>query len=272
MFGFFASAAETRRLRRELKVARALSTRLLQTRMAEELAAQLLRRHTRDFESLRSDFESGTLTRGVLIQKTTDSLAFYRRLVLGHDLAPRRILEIGVKGGGSLLLWRALFPQAAIVGLDVKPPLTGLPEGVVTLQGDQSDAKLMKHIGRVHGPFDLVVDDGSHVSDHQRLSFVCLARHLSPGALYVIEDLHAVAKSGTAGTDYGDDVWGDFVRAVFRHFQKQPLDDLPLEPSLRPLVRRVTDMTLGPRQLALRIGLPAERFGPAPEDGASTPD
>ncbi|SMF69821.1 Cephalosporin hydroxylase [Tistlia consotensis] len=258
MFGPFATPSEVRRLRGELKAARSLATRLLQSKLAEALAAQMLRRHTRDFEALQEFVEKGVLSRAAIVHKTEDSLAFYRRLIRGYDLAPERILEIGVKGGGSLLLWRALFPQARVVGLDIKPTLKDLPEGIAVVRGDQSDPKALKRLARNHGPFDLVIDDGSHVSEHQRISFVTLSRYLRPGALYVIEDLHTVAKPAGGEVDYGADVWGDFVRAVFWRFQKRPVEELPLHESLRPLLRHVTDMTMGRRQLALRIGEPPE--------------
>lgn len=34
-------------------------------------------------------------------------------------LKPKRVLEIGVQGGGSLKIWRDMFPEAEIVGVDV---------------------------------------------------------------------------------------------------------------------------------------------------------
>ena len=42
---------------------------------------------------------------------------------------------------------------------------------------------------REHGPFDIVIDDGSHVNRHVHHSFRTLWPHLAPGGLYVVEDL-----------------------------------------------------------------------------------
>jgi hypothetical protein len=40
------------------------------------------------------------------------------------------------------------------------------------------------------GGLDIVLDDGSHVSSHQRVSFEVLFPLLSDGGLYMIEDMH----------------------------------------------------------------------------------
>ena len=39
------------------------------------------------------------------------------------------------------------------------------------------------------GPWDIIIDDGSHVPYHQVFSFFCLWKAVVPGGLYVIEDL-----------------------------------------------------------------------------------
>lgn len=267
-----ASPSEVLRLRAELKETRALASRLLQAQLAEALAAQMLQRRGHDLEALDKGLAAGLLPRAAILQKTPDSLAFYRKLLLGYDLAPARILEIGVKGGGSLLLWHALFPEARIVGLDLKPTIKGLPERITVQRGDQSDPKTLKRLARNHGPFDLVIDDGSHVSEHQCISFAILTHYLTAGALYVIEDLHTVAKPADGPIAYGEDIWGNFVRAVFWNFQKRPIADLALHDSLRPLVRRVTDLTAGRRQVAFRLGEPAEAADAAATADSALPD
>ncbi len=37
--------------------------------------------------------------------------------------------------------------------------------------------------------YDIIIDDGSHVPQHQIISLACLLRALNPGGLYIIEDL-----------------------------------------------------------------------------------
>lgn len=103
---------------------------------------------------------------------------------------PVRILEIGVFLGGSLRLWQEYFGRDSLVlGIDVNPACKQYEcDGIAVEIGDQSDANFLQRIATQYGPFDIVIDDGSHVIDHQLASF----RELSPvtRSCYVIEDTH----------------------------------------------------------------------------------
>jgi Methyltransferase domain len=110
---------------------------------------------------------------------------------------PVRLLEIGIGGykydslgGNSLYTWQRYFPRGLVYGLDVfaKPNVVG--PRIRTIQGDQSDAGYLRELGSQLGPFDIVIDDGSHVNEHVRTSFEALFPYVRPGGYYVIEDLH----------------------------------------------------------------------------------
>jgi hypothetical protein len=109
---------------------------------------------------------------------------------------PVKVLEIGIGGyhyedvgGQSLYMWQRYFPRGLVYGLDIyaKPGVVG--PRIRTIQGDQSDAGFLRELGAEHGPFDVVVDDGSHVNEHVRTGFEALFEHVRPGGYYVIEDL-----------------------------------------------------------------------------------
>jgi hypothetical protein len=109
---------------------------------------------------------------------------------------PVRVLEIGIGGfefealgGGSLYLWQRFFPRGLIYGLDIfkKTGVTG--PRIRTIQGDQSDRAFLTEMAEAIGPFDVIVDDGSHVNEHVRASFETLFPYVRPGGYYVIEDL-----------------------------------------------------------------------------------
>jgi len=108
-----------------------------------------------------------------------------------------RILEIGVDQGGSLRLWRRYFdnPDTAIVGIDIDPTCARFDrsrENVHVRIGDQADAAFLHIVTRDFGPFDIIIDDGSHHSRHLIQSFNHLfARALKDDGIYVAEDLHA---------------------------------------------------------------------------------
>jgi SAM-dependent methyltransferase len=120
----------------------------------------------------------------------------------GRDV---RLLELGVKEGGSLLMWRDYFPDGTIAGLDIEPARFEDPTGRVrTYQGAQQDAALLDRIARECAPagFDIVIDDCAHIGALARASFWHLFdNHLKPGGVYVVEDW---------GTGY----WGDWVDGV----------------------------------------------------------
>jgi hypothetical protein len=110
-----------------------------------------------------------------------------------------KLLEIGLLNGSSLLAWRAYFPRASIVGIDIllKPEMA---RGRVRVyQGDQGSAADLDRVCANEAPFDIVIDDGSHLSRHQLFSFYHLFPHLKDGGIYVIEDVQTSYWRGPVG-------------------------------------------------------------------------
>lgn len=104
---------------------------------------------------------------------------------LAAELGPAaRICEIGVLGGGSLVMWRALFPSGDITGVDCDPGCIW-PEGTRRVVRRGEDPDLPNVLG---GTFDLVVDDGGHQGDATEAAFHNLWPLVRPGGYYVIED------------------------------------------------------------------------------------
>lgn len=130
---------------------------------------------------------------GTVVNKWHHYLPLYDRYMAPFRGRPLRMLEIGVAKGGSLDLWRRYFgPEATIFGIDIKPACAvydGL-HGQVRI-GSQADPDFLLRVVDEMGGIDLVLDDGSHHSDHIRASFETLFPRLTEGGLYIIEDLHA---------------------------------------------------------------------------------
>lgn len=100
------------------------------------------------------------------------------------------LLEIGIQKGGSLHAWKKLFPQAQITGIDIDPACKGAEaEGIRAFIGDQTDSTFLEDVGRFHGPFDVIMDDGGHWPFMQKASFKALWPYLAIGGVFVIEDL-----------------------------------------------------------------------------------
>jgi hypothetical protein len=105
---------------------------------------------------------------------------------------PIHFLEIGVAGGGSLELWREyLGPDAVIFGIDIDPSCA-IPDrdDLQVRIGSQADPDFLRSIVDEMGGVDVVLDDGSHVARHQRVSFDTLFPLLNANGLYMVEDTH----------------------------------------------------------------------------------
>src|SRR6056300_414815 len=96
------------------------------------------------------------------------------------------ILEIGVDKGDSLRLWREYFINANICGFDINKKEFTI-KNVEIYQGDQNDKILLNKIAAKYGKFDIIIDDGSHISKHIINSFDHLFYHLSQDVIYVVE-------------------------------------------------------------------------------------
>jgi hypothetical protein len=74
---------------------------------------------------------------------------------------PKKILEIGVKEGASIRMWREYFPEASIHGLDLfdEFPIPDI-QGVTFHKGNQLDYQLLAKLRKED--FDVIIDDGSH--------------------------------------------------------------------------------------------------------------
>jgi hypothetical protein len=103
-----------------------------------------------------------------------------------------RVLELGVSSGASLLTWRDFLPNAIVVGIDIaEPPVRVQGQSRIhVLCGAQDDPMILDRAAALAGgPFDLIIDDASHIGYITKRSLGYLfPRHLSPGGCYVIED------------------------------------------------------------------------------------
>lgn len=130
------------------------------------------------------------------------------------------VLEIGVFGGGSLAMWREYFgPGCRIVGLDINPACKAHEaEGIEIFIGSQDDPALLAQVLAAYPQFDIVIDDGSHLSRHMISSFEQLYGHVAPNGVYLVEDTHA---------NYWPDWEGGLRRpGTFIEFAKHKIDEL----------------------------------------------
>lgn len=104
---------------------------------------------------------------------------------------PIKLLEIGVWQGASLAMWERYFPYGSIHGADIDlARCAPMPECVRLWQCDQSSKESLVNMAVHLGPWDIIIDDGSHNPAHQITTFNTLWPYLNPGGIYAIEDLH----------------------------------------------------------------------------------
>lgn len=114
---------------------------------------------------------------------------------------PISFLEIGVFKGGSIPMWKDYFPKgSSLTFIDIDPACKDLEiEGTQVRIGNQADPDFLAALAQEFGPFDLILDDGSHISQHQIKSFENLWPHLKNGGLYMVEDCHTSYWPGFGG-------------------------------------------------------------------------
>lgn len=118
---------------------------------------------------------------------------------------PVNILEIGVFKGGSLELWNRYLPEnSKIIGIDINPDCKNIEfhnKNIQVFTGSASDKNFIEENFKNHY-FDIIIDDGSHISSDVITAFEAFFPKLNPGGLYIIEDLH---------TSYWSSYGGDFL-------------------------------------------------------------
>jgi len=117
-------------------------------------------------------------------------LVFYEKFLESNRQKPIKLLEIGVAGGASARMWEEYFPNAQIVAADINPDCLQYKSNRITIEiSDQSDPRQMSELAAKYGPFDVVIDDGSHFWEHQITSFRYLFPFVKWGGIYILEDL-----------------------------------------------------------------------------------
>jgi len=102
-----------------------------------------------------------------------------------------KILEIGVCFGGSVCALRDYFPNAQIVGADIelyRPFRRSDNPRITLIQADQGNVGDLKKLG-VYGPYDFIIEDGSHEYTHQKLAMDTLPAFLKSDGVLFIEDV-----------------------------------------------------------------------------------
>lgn len=115
---------------------------------------------------------------------------------------PIKMLEIGLGcdmnygPGASYYTWLEFFPHVDLYYMeydaDCAHKWAAKTDKATIYPGDQANATFLEHFAAEttqSGLFDIVVDDGGHTMNQQRISMEHLWKIVRPGGYYVIEDL-----------------------------------------------------------------------------------
>lgn len=111
----------------------------------------------------------------------------YEKLFVGLD-RPITYLEVGTAHGESMKWAKEYFKEGSkIIGVDIYYPHFK-PEGTEFFEINQNDSEKLIQLGKDKGPFDIIIDDASHVRKETENTFHCLYPYLAEGGFYIIED------------------------------------------------------------------------------------
>jgi hypothetical protein len=138
-------------------------------------------------------------------------------------------------------MWADYFPCAEIIGLDLNPKTLPVPPRVKLVQGSQIDETVLAQITQDHGPFDIIIDDGSHIVSHMIDTFMFLYPRMAPSGIYAIEDTQTSFAPALGGRPDGSSTIFDVVHRVSlaMHASEGYAD-----PHADPIYERLGRMTL----------------------------
>ena len=127
--------------------------------------------------------------------------AFYDFLFRQNRFGVKKMLEVGIgfpetmsmvkdyKRGASLYAFRDFFPNAEIHAIDIREDTLFQDERILTYKCDQSQPDQLRSLADKIGEIDIVIEDGSHLKEHQVISCITLLPFVKQW--YIIEDVSA---------------------------------------------------------------------------------
>jgi len=116
---------------------------------------------------------------------------FYHKLF--QDIQVKRLLEIGIcweVQAASLRMWEEYFPEAEIIGLDIDPAKMVNDGRIKSYLVNQASGESLGVFVFAHpGPYDVIIDDGSHALYDQIISAIYLMPCLNKNGVYIVEDV-----------------------------------------------------------------------------------
>ncbi|UQZ90150.1 hypothetical protein C4J81_13455 [Deltaproteobacteria bacterium Smac51] len=163
------------------------------------------------------------------------------------------LLELGVFKGASLKTWEEYFEKAEIIGVDCEAASGAYVSGRSKIvYGDLSHTGFLESLPSLNPR--VIIDDASHVWNHQLLALFVLFPALMSGGIYIIEDIHTsfhpLAPMFNGGQQYstfeillkiGEYMTGNQKPAPI--FPDKTLEPLSVHPLFDEEIRYIADYT-----------------------------
>jgi hypothetical protein len=178
-------------------------------------------------QGLAAYFNSHLTGRG--IWKWSHYFEIYERHLAKYVGLDSHILEVGIYSGGSLQMWRKYFGSSAhIVGVDIEEACRAYEESGISIEiGDQADPSFWSRFRHRFPKIDVLIDDGGHTYEQQRITLEEMLPHIQPGGVYICEDIHG-----------GDNQFASYVRALAAELNK--FDGAPVDAASGQLSARAS--------------------------------
>ncbi len=137
----------------------------------------------------------------------------YEKIFEPYRHGSHTVLEIGILGGASLLMWEEYFASSKVYGVDhTDQPLGGqydlrplIAQGHnIIIMDATNPEQVQEQFENIK--FDIIIDDASHQFDHQVITYNLLKRYLNPNGIYVIEDIQDIDKDRKAFESLGAEI------------------------------------------------------------------
>lgn len=106
-----------------------------------------------------------------------------------RNLEAPSVLEIGIYSGAFLQAISDYLPSAMVYGIDIRLDRVRFGKENPHIKMFEMDGTKNETATSLDTSFDIIIEDGSHIPEHQVMSLDAFAPYLNEGGVYVIEDI-----------------------------------------------------------------------------------
>jgi len=125
-----------------------------------------------------------------LLDAKRDNIRNFFEIGIGSGNNMSHVSKYNYKTGNSLRAWKEYCKNANIYGIDIIEECIFEEPRIKTHICNQNDSEQLKKLmDNLDVKMDVILDDGSHVTEHQVVSFMTLEKYLVDDGIYIIENI-----------------------------------------------------------------------------------